>query len=63
LGGQLAYFAALGAAALPYVVLLSGLSFSVHFVLLNQPKSRKDYLFLVYFLAAGIAGAWLTLMG
>jgi hypothetical protein len=63
MGGQLAYFAALGAASLPHVVLLSGLSFSVHFVLLNRPQSRKDYLFLVYFLVAGMAGAWLTLMG
>jgi hypothetical protein len=63
MGGQLAYFAALGAASLPHVVLLSGLSFSVHFFLLNRPQSRKDYLFLVYFLAAGLAGAWLTLMG
>jgi hypothetical protein len=63
MGGQLAYFAALGAASLPHVVLLSGLSFSVHFFLLNRPQSRKDYLFLVYFLAAGLVGAWLTLMG
>jgi hypothetical protein len=63
MGGQLAYFAALGAASLPHVVLLSGLSFSVHFLFLNRPQSRKDYLFLVYFLAAGLVGAWLTLMG
>jgi hypothetical protein len=63
MGGQLAYFAALGAASLPHVVLLSGLSFSVHFLILNQPKTRNDYLFLLYFLAAGLAGAWLTLIG
>lgn len=63
MGGQLAYFGALGAASLPHVVLLSGLSFSVHFVLLHPPKSKKDYLFVAYFVAAGLSGAWLTLAG
>lgn len=61
-GGQLAYFGALGAAALPQVVLLSGLGFSVNYLALHRPKSREDWIYLGYFGAAGLTGAWLTLM-
>ena len=61
-GGQLAYFAALGAAALPQVVLLSGLGFSVNYLALHRPKTREDWVYLIYFVAAGLTGAWLTLM-
>lgn len=61
-GGQLAYFGALGAAALPQVVLLSGLGFSVNYLALHRPKSNEDWAYLAYFGAAGLTGAWLTLM-
>jgi hypothetical protein len=61
-GGQLAYFGALGAAALPQVVLLSGLGFSVNYLALHRPKSKEDWAYLAYFSAAGLTGVWLTLM-
>ncbi len=61
-GGQLAYFVALGAAALPQVVLLSGLGFSVNYLVLHKPQNSKDWAYLGYFIAAGLTGACLTLM-
>jgi hypothetical protein len=44
------------------VVLLSGLGFSVNYLALHRPKSKEDWAYLAYFAAAGLTGAWLTLM-
>lgn len=59
--GQLSYFGALSIAALPQVVLISGLGFTVNYLALHRPKTPSDWKYLLYFLLAGLAGSVLTL--